>query len=135
MTQVLYKLRKNPRYGYSSHFGNSQATEKVILDIFPLDLVLSPGFVFCGVLRVQRFSLMQPLQTACSVYTELYAAIWIGIAYICYMYCCVEVKKCSCTHLIKSSMPYTSEKGTKSHFIVKLGQIDSLSNMGAIKIF
>lgn len=45
MTQVLYKLRKNPRYGYSSHFGNSQATEKVILDIFPLDLVLSPGFV------------------------------------------------------------------------------------------
>lgn len=135
MTQVLYKLRKNPRYGYSSHFRNSQATEKVILDTFPLDLVLSPGFVVLWGSASSTFLTDAASPEACSVYTELYAAIWIGIAYICYMYCCVEVKKCSCTHLIKSSMLYASEKGTKSHFIVKLGQIDSLSIMGAIKIF
>lgn len=45
------------------------------------------------------------------------------------------MKKCSCAHLIKSSMQYASEKGTKSHFIVKWGQICSLSNMGVLKIF
>lgn len=45
MTQVLYKLRKDPRYGYSSHFSNSQVTGKAMLHTFTLELVLSLGFV------------------------------------------------------------------------------------------
>lgn len=132
MVQVLYKLRKDLYYGYSSHFRNSQATEKVMIPIFPLDLVLSLGFFrFHSFL----FSLVKLLQTLCSVYTEQCAAIWINIAYICYLYCCVEMKKCSYTHLIKSSMPYALEKGTESHLIVKPGQICLLSKHECLKIF
>lgn len=43
------------------------------------------------------------------------------------------MKKCSYTHLIKSSVPYASEKGTESHLIVKPGQIGSSSNRKCLK--
>jgi len=107
-----------------------------MLDIFPLDLVLSLGFVglwgsACSTFLTQKAatpdSVLSLHRTICH-YMDSYR-------YICYVYCYGEMKKCSCTHLVRSSMPYASEKGIKSHFIVKLGQIDSLNNMGALKIF
>lgn len=132
MTQVSHKLRKDPCRGYSSHFRNSQLREKVILCIFMLDLVLLLQFVreCCS-----ASSTFLPDAASSGSMTSLHRTAWIGTAYIyiCSMYCYMELKKCSCIHVIKSSMPMLSEKGTKSH--CKQGQINLLSNMGALKMF
>lgn len=49
------------------------------------------------------------------------------------MYCYVEMKTCSCTHVIKNSMPMIQRKVQSA--IAKQRQIKLLSNMGALKMF
>lgn len=49
------------------------------------------------------------------------------------MYCYVEMKTCSCTHAIKSSMPMIQRKVQSP--AVNQGQINFLSSTGASKMF